>query len=64
MTTPVNLNRFRKAKARAEKERKARENRVKFGRTKAEKAIEKARADKLTRLTDGHRLKDEPDERG
>jgi hypothetical protein len=33
----VNLNKVRKAKGRAEKEKLAAENRVKFGRTKAER---------------------------
>lgn len=64
MSEPVNLNKFRKARAKAEKEQKARANRAKFGRTKAEKQIDKARADKLSKLTEGHRLKDEPDQDG
>ncbi|NQY98810.1 MAG: DUF4169 family protein [Henriciella sp.] len=38
MAEPINLNKFRKAKARADKQQRAAENRVKFGRTKAEKA--------------------------
>ena len=38
MVEPINLNKFRKAKARAEKERRAQENRIKHGRTKAQKA--------------------------
>ena len=46
MAEPVNLNRARKAKARADAEAKAAENRVKFGRTKAEKQLAKAQADK------------------
>lgn len=58
---PVNLNKFRKAKAKAEKEQKAKENRAKFGRTKAEKQLDKARADKLAKLTEAHRLKDKPE---
>ena len=33
----VNLNRFRKARDRADKEKRANENRAKFGRTKSEK---------------------------
>ncbi|MEO0548374.1 MAG: DUF4169 family protein [Pseudomonadota bacterium] len=37
MTKPINLNKVRKAKAKAEKTQKAAENRIKFGRTKAEK---------------------------
>jgi hypothetical protein len=56
----VNLNRFRKAKERAEKERIAEANRVKFGRTKAERqkqakqrALEQARHD-------GNKLEPEP----
>ena len=47
MTTPINLNKARKAKARADKDQKAVENRAKFGRTKAQKSAEKAASDKL-----------------
>ena len=49
MADIVNLNRSRKAKARSDKEAQAAQNRIAFGRTKAEKqqaAAEKARADK------------------
>ncbi|MEZ6011275.1 MAG: DUF4169 family protein [Hyphomonas sp.] len=60
MSDPVNLNKFRKAKAKAEKEQTAKENRAKFGRTKVEKSLDKARADKLAKLTEAHRLKDKP----
>ena len=48
MAEIVNLNRARKARQRAEAERQAAENRVRFGRTKADKrreAQEKLRAD-------------------
>ncbi|HBF91512.1 MAG TPA: DUF4169 domain-containing protein, partial [Hyphomonas atlantica] len=38
MAEPINLNKFRKAKAKAEKDQRAKENRAKFGRTKAEKS--------------------------
>ena len=41
MSDPVNLNKFRKAKARADKDQRAQENRIKFGRTKSEKARDK-----------------------
>jgi len=41
LVEPVNLNKFRKAKARAEKDQRAQENRIKHGRTKAEKARDK-----------------------
>ncbi|WP_294607028.1 DUF4169 family protein [Roseovarius sp.] len=49
---PVNLNRFRKDKARARDKARADENAVKFGRSKAQKDIEKARADKAARDLD------------
>ncbi len=64
MSDPVNLNKFRKAKAKADKEQAAMENRAKFGRTKAEKQRDKAHKDKLSRLAEGHRLKDTPDQDG
>lgn len=52
---PVNLNRVRKDKARAEKRARADENAVKFGRTKAEKARDGAAADKAGKHLDGHK---------
>ena len=58
---PVNLNKFRKAKKRADKEQRAAENRVKFGRTKAEKQLEKASEEKLKNAADAHKL-DRPGE--
>jgi hypothetical protein len=62
MTAPVNLNKARKAKARAEKEQRASENRAKFGRTKAQKQADTARADKLARLAEAHRLNRAPEQ--
>lgn len=56
MAEPVNLNRLRKAKARADKKARADENAVLHGRTKAQKTLEKARADKAKRDTDLHKL--------
>ncbi|MCI5110763.1 MAG: DUF4169 family protein [Marivita sp.] len=53
MSSVTNLNQFRKTKARAEKRAKADENAVKFGRTKAQKALEKAQAEKARRDLDG-----------
>ncbi|MEM7639646.1 MAG: DUF4169 family protein [Pseudomonadota bacterium] len=47
MAEPINLNKFRKAKARAEKQQRAQGNRIKHGRTKAEKA-----QDRLSRTRD------------
>lgn len=55
MADPVNLNRFRKARARADKQARADENAVKFGRTKAEKDIAKARAEKAASRLDQHK---------
>lgn len=52
MTTPINLNQFRKAKAKADAKTTAAENRVKFGRTKAEKSLADARRDKAARELD------------
>ena len=50
MSAPVNLNRFKKAKARAEKKARADENAVTFGRSKIEKSLDKANV-KLTEST-------------
>lgn len=53
MAEIVNLRAARKAKDRADARAKGDENAVKFGRTKAEKALDKARAEKLARGLDG-----------
>ena len=42
MSQPVNLNKFRKTKARADNSTRAEANAVKFGRTKAEKEAQEA----------------------
>jgi hypothetical protein len=60
MTPPINLNKARKAKEKAEAEQRAKENRAKFGRTKAEKKLEAAKAEKQAKLTEGHR-REKPD---
>ncbi len=52
MAELVNFNKARKARARTQAEARAAENRVKFGRTKAEKALAKALADKARRDLD------------
>lgn len=52
MADPINLNKARKAKSRAQKEQQASENRVKFGRTKAQKAADEAGRDKLRKKID------------
>ena len=53
MSNVTNLNQLRKTKARADKRAQADENAVKFGRTKAQKALEKAQAEKARRDLDG-----------
>lgn len=55
MAEPVNLNRFRKTKARAENKARADTNAVKFGRSKAEKALDQALTDKANHELDGHK---------
>ena len=55
MSQPVNLNRFRKEKARAQKRARADENAVKFGRTKSEKQREENEAAKKNAHLDGHK---------
>ena len=58
MAAPVNLNRLRKARARAEKQARAEQNVVKYGRSKTEKTQEAARRDKSARDLDGARRQD------
>ncbi len=55
----INLNRARKEKAKRDRLAEAEANRVKFGRTKAEKLKEKAEAERATRTLDAHR-REEP----
>ena len=56
MSQPVNLNKYRKAKARADKQQRADANTVKFGLTKHQKSQQAQQADKATRLLDGHQM--------
>lgn len=55
MTEVINLQQQRKAKARGEKEKQAAQNRVKFGRTKEEKMLEKQKAERAKKLLEGHK---------
>jgi hypothetical protein len=52
MADPINLNRARKAKAKADREVLAAENRVKFGRPKAEKLADRAETQRKARALD------------
>ncbi|WP_081916948.1 DUF4169 family protein [Caulobacter sp. UNC358MFTsu5.1] len=58
MAEILNLNQARKAKAKTEAKTKAAENRAKFGRTKADKTLDAARAEKLKRDLDGAKRED------
>jgi hypothetical protein len=55
MSDPVNLNQFRKAKARVAKSALADANTVKFGRSKAQKDTDRQVQDKAARLLDQHK---------
>ena len=55
MTQPVNLNKVRKERARADKKVRASENVRRFGRSKAEKQQEQAQIDKAARHIDSHK---------
>lgn len=55
----INLRMARKARARAAEEQRAAENRVKFGRTLAEKQKDKADADRARRVLDNARREHE-----
>ena len=58
MAEPVNLNRFRKNKARAGKKARADENAVKYGRSKADKTRDRAEAERAAQHLDGPKRDD------
>jgi len=59
----VNLRQFKKKQARAEKEKQAEQNRISFGRTKAEKQLTSALNEKAERSHQQGRIeKSEDDE--
>jgi hypothetical protein len=60
MSNVVNLNKFRKAKAKAEKEKLAETNRRLHGRTKVERQRELLQKQKLETGVDGARLDTTP----
>jgi hypothetical protein len=55
MAEPINLNKARKARAKAAEKAKAAENRVAFGRTRGQRQLEKAESDKARRELDAER---------
>jgi len=54
-TRPVNLNRVRKDRSRAEERARANENAVKFGRTKGQKARDLSASATAAKHLDGHK---------
>lgn len=56
----VNLRQFKKARARADKEKQADQNRLTFGRTKAEKTLTSALNDKARAALDQSKLEGKP----
>ena len=54
----VNLNRFRKTRDRAERAKEAEANRIKFGRTKAEKTRDRLEGERDAQALDGKKLDD------
>ncbi|HQZ13743.1 MAG TPA: DUF4169 family protein [Devosia sp.] len=58
MADILSLSKARKAKARAEKDATAGQNRAKFGRTKAEKLADDAARQLAARRIDGHKRED------
>ena len=62
MAEIVNLNRARKAKARAEKEEAAAANRVLHGTPKALRNLAEARKDKADGALSGHKLENDTDD--
>jgi hypothetical protein len=56
---PVNLNRVRKQRARAERQARADQNAARFGRTRAQKKLDGAEADKARRTLDQHRREED-----
>jgi len=58
MTDVINLNQFRKARARTDKTKLAQDNRAKFGRTKADKAKDSKDRTKQSDTLDGKEIPD------
>ncbi|MGH1369177.1 MAG: DUF4169 family protein [Maritimibacter sp.] len=58
MSKIVSLTQARKTKAKNAKRAKANENALRFGRSKAEKDLEKRRAEKAARDLEGHKRDD------
>ena len=55
MSTPINLNKIRKERNRAARKTQADENAVRFGQSKAQKDLSKAKTDTAARRLDAHK---------
>ncbi len=62
MAEIVNLNKARKARAKADKDKTAEANRVKHGTPKALRNLAEARKDKAEGKLSGHKLEKDPDD--
>ncbi|MBC7139318.1 MAG: DUF4169 family protein [Defluviimonas sp.] len=60
MTRIINLRQARKQRARSEAQAEAAARAARFGRSKAERLLEEARAQKAREALDGHRLEPGP----
>ena len=55
MATPINMNKARKERDRSSRKARADENAVKYGQSKEQKDLLKARAEKIARNLDAHK---------
>jgi len=62
MAEPINLNKARKARAKADAKAKAASNRAKHGRTKTEKSRDARKATTDKQHVDGHKRSGETDQ--
>lgn len=58
MSKLINLNQLRKQRAKAQKKKRADENAVRFGRTKAEKDLDRTNQKNSDRNLDGHEIEE------
>ncbi|WP_293576648.1 DUF4169 family protein [Phaeobacter sp.] len=58
MADIINLNQFRKTKAKADKKAQADQNAITFGRKKADKQLDRARKDQDDSRLEGHKQDD------
>lgn len=59
MAEPINLNKARKAKARAAGKAQAAENRVRFGQAKSQKTLSRLEAERARRELEGKKREDD-----